>query len=108
MNRVFVLGKDGKALMPCSPARARKLLSLKKAKVERLYPFTIRLTVRETGNIQPVELKYDPGSKQTGIGADVPAGSVKPDTVRPVFLTVLKENRKDGLPLRCKAVAIIS
>ena len=68
MNRVFVLSKTGKALMPCHPARARQLLHSKKARVKRLYPFTIQLTQRSEGYIQPVELKFDPGSKQTGIG----------------------------------------
>ena len=68
MNRVFVLSKTGKTLMPCHPARARQLLHSKKAVVKRLYPFTIQLTQRSDGYIQPVELKFDPGSKQTGIG----------------------------------------
>ena len=68
MNRVFVLSKTGKTLMPCHPARARQLLHDKKARVKRLYPFTIQLTHRSDGYIQPVELKFDPGSKQTGIG----------------------------------------
>ena len=68
MRRVFVLSKTGKRLMPCHPARARQLLHSKKARVKRLYPFTIELTQRSEGNIQPIELKFDPGSKQTGIG----------------------------------------
>jgi len=68
MSRVFVLSKTGEALMPCHPARARQLLHSKKAVVKRLYPFTIQLTQRSEGYTQPVELKFDPGSKQTGIG----------------------------------------
>jgi 5-methylcytosine-specific restriction endonuclease McrA len=32
-----------------------------------MYPFTIRLVDRKTGDIQPLALKLDPGSKQTGI-----------------------------------------
>ena len=68
MNRVFVLSKTGKTLMPCHSARARQLLHNKKAVVKRLYPFTIQLTQRSDGYIQPVELKFDPGSKETGIG----------------------------------------
>lgn len=99
MNRVFVLGKDGKALMPCSPARARKLLFLKKAKVERLYPFTIRLTVRETGNIQPVELKYDPGSKQTGIGI-VLHGKTRLTAIFSAVLTHRGQEIKENLDSR--------
>ena len=68
MNRVFVLSQTGETLMPCHPARARQLLHSKKAVVKRLYPFTIQLTQRSEGYKQPVELKFDPGSKETGIG----------------------------------------
>lgn len=38
---VYVLNKYGKPLMPCNPAKARKLLKLNKAKVLRTEPFTI-------------------------------------------------------------------
>ena len=68
MNRVFVVNKEGKALMPCHPARARELLRLKKAKVYRVYPFVIQLTIKTNYSLQPLELKYDPGSKETGVG----------------------------------------
>ena len=54
-------------IMPCHPARAKELLRKGKAKVVRLYPFTIRLTHRNAGNTQPVELKLDPGAKHSGI-----------------------------------------
>ena len=64
---VFVLGSTKLPLMPCSEKRARKLLTVKRAIIHRLYPFTIRLKDRVTGNLQPVRVKLDPGSKQTGI-----------------------------------------
>ncbi|WP_252177077.1 RRXRR domain-containing protein [Endozoicomonas sp. 4G] len=67
MNRVFVFDKNKKPLMPCHPARARKLLDKGKAAVFRRYPFTIILKEREGGNVQPLELKFDVGSKTTGI-----------------------------------------
>jgi 5-methylcytosine-specific restriction endonuclease McrA len=67
MQRVFVLDSNRKPLMPCHPARARKLLSSGKAAVYRRYPFTIILKHRSDGEVQPVELKLDPGSKTTGI-----------------------------------------
>jgi 5-methylcytosine-specific restriction endonuclease McrA len=67
MQRVFVLDSNRKPLMPCHPARARKLLSSGKAAVYRRYPFTIILKHRSDGEVQPVELKFDPGSKTTGI-----------------------------------------
>lgn len=35
MQRIFVLSQDRKPLMPCLPARARKLLNKGKAKVYR-------------------------------------------------------------------------
>jgi len=53
--------------MPCTPARARRLLKAGKAAVFRMKPFTIILKFRDTGEVQPVELKLDPGSKVTGI-----------------------------------------
>lgn len=53
--------------MPCSTARARILMKRGKAKVYRLSPFTIQLTERESGEIQPVAVKFDPGAKTTGI-----------------------------------------
>jgi len=53
--------------MPCHPARARELLRKGKAAVFRMFPFTIILKERETGDVQPVRLKIDPGSKGTGV-----------------------------------------
>ncbi|MBC7533678.1 MAG: HNH endonuclease [Oligoflexus sp.] len=67
MQRVLVLDKLKSPLMPCHPARARELLRKQKAKVFRLKPFTIILIERTGGDVQPLELKVDPGSKVTGI-----------------------------------------
>lgn len=67
MNRVFVLSSTKKPLMPCTPARARRLLRDGKAAVYRLQPFTIILQFRADGDTQPIEFKTDPGSKTTGI-----------------------------------------
>lgn len=66
---VFVLGYDGKPLMPCSEKRARLLLERKRAIVKRVRPFIIQLTDRNQNNsiIQELEVKIDPGSKVTGI-----------------------------------------
>ena len=64
---VFVLDRKGRPLMPTHPARARQLLRAGRAVVHRLYPFTIRLKDRVGGEVQPVRLKLDPGSKVTGI-----------------------------------------
>jgi hypothetical protein len=53
--------------MPCCEKRARLLLARGRAVVERRYPFTIRLKDRLGGNVEPVRVKLDPGSRTTGI-----------------------------------------
>ena len=53
--------------MPCHPARAKELLKKRKAAVFRRYPFTIILKDRSEGDLQPLELKVDPGSKASGL-----------------------------------------
>ncbi len=67
--RVFVLDKRHRPLMPCHPARARKLLAKGRAVVHRLAPFTIRLKDRllEDSEVDGVEVGIDPGSKVTGV-----------------------------------------
>lgn len=64
---VFVLDKKKRPLMPCSEKRARLLLDRGWAVVVKMYPFTIRLKNRVGGDVQPVRIKLDPGSKTTGI-----------------------------------------
>lgn len=67
MNSVLVISSTKKPLMPCRPARARKLLTAGRAAVYRLHPFTIILKDRSDGDVQEVEIKIDPGSKTSGI-----------------------------------------
>ncbi len=67
MQKIFVLDKNKKPLMPCSLERARQLLSKGKAAVFKCYPFTILLKGSENGDTQDVEVKIDPGSKTSGI-----------------------------------------
>lgn len=67
MQKVLVVSKERKPLMPCHPARARQLLKNGKAAVLRRYPFTIILLNRDSGDTQPVALKVDPGSKVSGL-----------------------------------------
>ena len=64
---VFVLNKHKKALMPASEKRARLLLQRGRAVVVKIYPFTIRLKDRVGGEVQPVRIKIDPGSRNTGV-----------------------------------------
>ncbi len=68
MSRVLVVDKERRPLMPCTPARARILLSQGKAAVLRRFPFTLILQERRSeAMLQPLRLKLDPGSKTTGI-----------------------------------------
>ena len=76
MQRVLVLDKNRVPLMPCHPARARKLLKAGRASVIRRYPFTIILHDREGGETQPTQFKVDPGSRKSGLAlvAEFPRG----------------------------------
>ncbi|MEG3941780.1 RNA-guided endonuclease IscB [Microcoleus sp. S36b_A3] len=66
-NYIFVLDTNRKPLTPCQPSLARKLLNVGKAKVFRLYPFTIILNKEVADIPEPLALKIDPGSKTTGL-----------------------------------------
>jgi len=65
--KVFVRNQDGSPLMPCTPAKARKLLRDGRAKVAERCPFTIQLTWQCEGQVQEVTLGIDKGSHVTGI-----------------------------------------
>jgi 5-methylcytosine-specific restriction endonuclease McrA len=67
MQRVFVLDDNKFSLMPCTPARARILLSKKQAAVFKTYPFTIILKNKSGNKKQDIQIKIDQGSKETGI-----------------------------------------
>ena len=77
---VFVLDKRKKPLMPCSEKRARLLLERKKAVVHKISPFTIRLKDRIGGEVQPVRIKLDPGSRTTGIALVRDESTMSPET----------------------------
>ena len=65
---VFVLSKDKTPLSPCHPARARKMLSQKRAAVYKRFPFTIIFKEETaTEEVQQHRLKIDPGVKKTGL-----------------------------------------
>ena len=67
---VYVISFEGKALMPTSNAKARKLLKQKKAKVKNLKPFTIQLTYKtETEYTQNITLGIDSGYRYIGYSA---------------------------------------
>lgn len=64
---VYVINKNGNPLMPCKPAKARKLLRDGKAKVVNRCPFTIKLQWDCEENVQDVTLGIDKGSRVTGV-----------------------------------------
>ena len=66
---VYVVNKNGKPLMPTSPAKARRLLKAGKAKVIKRTPFTIKLIYGSTGYKQPITLGVDTGYKHVGLSA---------------------------------------
>ena len=61
---VYVLNFDGKPLMPCKEAKARKLLKNNKAKVIKREPFTIQLLWKCENNMQPIALGVDAGDRE--------------------------------------------
>ena len=65
----YVLNKTGEPLMPCSPAKARKLLKQKKAKVIQKEPFVIQFLYGSSGYKQKIILGVDAGSKHIGLSA---------------------------------------
>ena len=68
MSRVLVVDANRLVLAPCTPRRARLLLSGGKAAVLRRFPFTIILKHSyPTTSPRPVRLKIDPGGKTTGL-----------------------------------------
>lgn len=69
---VYVLNKNKEPLMPCSSAKARKLLKQNKAKVLRTEPFTIQLLYGNSGYKQDITLGVDAGSKYIGLSASTP------------------------------------
>ncbi len=64
---VYVRNQDGATLMPCTPAKARKLLQTGKAQIIAHRPFTIQLTWQCEGHVQEVRAGIDKGSSTTGI-----------------------------------------
>lgn len=67
---VPVSDKNGKALMPCHPARSRELISKGRAKVQHQKGFFfIKVLNREEGVVQSICLGIDPGSKREAFSA---------------------------------------
>lgn len=66
---VYVLNIEGKPLMPCKEAKARKLLKQNKAKIYKREPFTIQLLFVCENQTQDITLGVDAGSKHIGLSA---------------------------------------
>jgi len=66
---VYVISKEGKALMPCSRAKARHLLEAGRARVIGKYPFRIQLNFSCENQVQDVTLGVDLGYGNIGFSA---------------------------------------
>lgn len=66
---VYVLNIEGKPLMPCKEAKARKLLKQHKAKIYKREPFTIQLLFVCENKTQDITLGVDTGSRHIGLSA---------------------------------------
>ncbi len=95
-SRVFVVDRHGRPLMPCHPARARKLLTSGRARVHRLASFVIRLVdkVVEQSEVPGVEVGIDPGSKFTGVSVF----RVSKENVRHGLISIEIEHRQPPRP----------
>ncbi len=68
MSRILIVDQQRRPLMPTTPARARLLLTQKKAAILRRFPLVLILTdARPDAVVEPVRVKLDPGSKTSGI-----------------------------------------
>lgn len=65
-TNVYVVNQNGHKLMPCTPAKARKLLRAGRAKVAARSPFTIQLLWECEEHVQDVVIGIDKGSHRTG------------------------------------------
>jgi hypothetical protein len=63
----FVFDKRKKPLMPCGETGARLVVTGARAVVHPRHPFAIRLQERAGGNVEPVRVKIDHGSKTTRV-----------------------------------------
>ena len=66
---VYVISKTGKPLMPCSPAKAKRMLKKGAAHVIRRSPFTIQLNFDCEEKVQEITLGIDSGAKNIGFSA---------------------------------------
>lgn len=68
---VFVLNKNGEALMPTKSGKARRMLKSGIAKVVSHTPFVIKMSVETCEYKQQIDAGMDTGSKNIGVSAKV-------------------------------------
>ena len=83
---VHVISVDGKPLMPCKPAKARKLLKKEGATVYKMKPFSIQLTFECENEVQEVKIGIDVGFQHIGFSAIT-------DKKEPISGTVALDNK---------------
>lgn len=96
---VYVLNCHSRPLMPCSPRKARLLLTAGKANVARMVPFTIQLRYGSSGYTQEVSLGIDAGTKHIGVSATTAKtvlfeAEVKPRTEIQALLATRRQFRR--------------
>ena len=74
--KVYVLSITGFQLMPCSSAKARKLLKKGRAKTIKLYPFTIKLLFECENQVQGAALGMDSGYENVGFSVTTEKGEL--------------------------------
>ncbi|MCI0490471.1 MAG: RNA-guided endonuclease IscB [Blastocatellia bacterium] len=67
MQKVFVIDAENTPLLPCHPARARKLLDSGKAELVQVLPFTIRLKRKVDNPIGSFKVGIDDGARHVGV-----------------------------------------
>jgi hypothetical protein len=98
---VFVLDKRNKPLVPCPKERARLLLTRGRTVVHRYDPFTIRLTDRIGGEVRPLLVKIDPGSKTTGVAVASDVDGNTPAKASNLIAACIPCNtKKDARPIK--------
>ena len=96
---VYVLNIHKQPLMPCSEAKAKRLLDQGKAKLFKRTPFTIILLHGSAGYKQEIVLGVDAGSKTVGLSAvsgnrELIAADMHPRNDVVKLLSTKRENRR--------------
>ena len=105
---VAVISSTNMRLMPTNAYRARRLLKEEKAVIAKRRPFTIRLTERKTGAVQPVETCVDTGYVHIGTSVKsekheylaVQTDTLKDEKERHTKCRMYRRQRRDRLRYR--------